>query len=66
MDPSALADWLPPAGMAGETHAFDGRVGGGCRMSLRYPPGLRPEENEAASRLSLEQLARRFEGRPSG
>jgi uncharacterized protein YndB with AHSA1/START domain len=26
------------------------------------PPGLRPEDNEAGSRLSLEQLARRFEG----
>jgi uncharacterized protein YndB with AHSA1/START domain len=25
------------------------------------PPGLRPEDNEAGSRLSLEQLARRFE-----
>jgi hypothetical protein len=25
------------------------------------PPGLRPEDNEAGSRLSLEQLARHFE-----
>jgi uncharacterized protein YndB with AHSA1/START domain len=25
------------------------------------PPGLRPEDNETGSRLSLEQLARRFE-----
>jgi hypothetical protein len=25
------------------------------------PPGLKPEDNEAGSRLSLEQLARRFE-----
>jgi hypothetical protein len=25
------------------------------------PPGLRPRDNEAGSRLSLEQLARRFE-----
>jgi len=25
------------------------------------PPGLRPEDNEAGSRLSLEQLARRYE-----
>ncbi|HSJ31815.1 MAG TPA: SRPBCC domain-containing protein [Longimicrobiales bacterium] len=29
------------------------------------PPGLRPEDNEAGSRLSLEQLARRVE-RPAG
>jgi uncharacterized protein YndB with AHSA1/START domain len=131
MDPAALVEWLPPAGMTGAMHAFDGQVGGGYRMSLRYPPGersfrgktsdgedmvsvrfvelapprriveavtfisadpafngemtitvtleeasggtevaflcenlppgLRPEDNETGSRLSLEQLARRFE-----
>ena len=131
MDPSALVAWLPPAGMTGEIDRFDARVGGGYRMTLRYPPderafrgktseredvvevrfvelapprriveavnfvsadaafhgemtitvtledapggtevaflcenlppGLRPEDNEAGSRLSLEQLARRFE-----
>jgi len=27
----------------------------------KLPPGLRAEDNEAGSRLSLEQLARRFE-----
>ncbi|MDB4947623.1 MAG: ATPase [Gemmatimonadetes bacterium] len=131
MDPAALVEWLPPAEMTGEMHEFDGRVGGGYRMSLFYPPtervfrgkfaeredrvvvrfvelepprrivqavtfdtpdpafagemtmvmtfdevaggtevaiectnlppGLRPEDNDAGSRLSLEQLARRFE-----
>lgn len=131
MDPAALAAWLPPGGMTGEIHAFDGRVGGGYRMTLRYPPderafrgktsekedvvevrflelapprriveavnfvtddpaflgemtitvtlddapdgtevaflcenlppGVRAEDNETGSRLSLEQLARRFE-----
>jgi uncharacterized protein YndB with AHSA1/START domain len=131
MDPAALVAWLPPAEMTGKIHEFDGRVGGGYRMSLFYPPnegsfrgktsdredlvhvrflelaparriveavkfdttdpaffgemtivvtfqeaaggtevtisctnlppGLRPEDNEAGSRLSLEQLARRFE-----
>ena len=131
MDPTALVAWLPPAGMTGELHWFDARVGGGYRMTLRYPPdersqhgktaegedvvevrfielapprriveavafvgagpafqgemtitvtlhpapggtevaflcenlppGLRPQDNEAGSRLSLEQLARRFE-----
>ncbi len=30
-------------------------------MCKDLPPGLRPEDNEAGSRLSLEQLARRFE-----
>jgi uncharacterized protein YndB with AHSA1/START domain len=131
MDPAALVAWLPPSGMTGAIHEFDGRVGGGYRMSLFYPPdertfrgktsnsedvvnvrfvelasphriveavtfdttdpaffgemtlvvtfeeascgtevtilctnlppGLRAEDNEAGSRLSLEQLARRFE-----
>jgi uncharacterized protein YndB with AHSA1/START domain len=131
MDPAALVDWLPPAGMTGRIHRFDARVGGGYRMSLFYPPnqrsprgktsdredmvnvrfvelepprriveavsfvtadpallgemtivvtfdatsvgtevtflckdlppGLRAEDNEAGSRLSLHQLARRFE-----
>jgi uncharacterized protein YndB with AHSA1/START domain len=131
LEPAALIAWLPPAGMTGEIHQFDARVGGGYRMSLFYPPnerifrgktsdredrvnvrfvelapprriveavsfvttdpaffgemtmtamfeevsggtevtlafedlppGLRPEDNEAGSRSSLEQLARRFE-----
>ena len=131
VDPAALVAWLPPAGMTGELHAFDARVGGGYEMSLFYPPGeghfrgktaegedrvrvrfveltpphriveavrfvsddpayggemtltvtfepvaagtdvtlafdalppgLRPEDNDAGARASLEQLARRFE-----
>jgi uncharacterized protein YndB with AHSA1/START domain len=131
LDPAALIEWLPPAEMTGEIHAFDARVGGGYRMSLFYPPdqrcfrgktadredrvevrfvelapprriveavsfvttdpaffgettmtatfeavsggtevalvfddlppGLRADDNEAGARLSLEQLARRFE-----
>ncbi|MEP9377476.1 SRPBCC domain-containing protein [Aquabacter sp. CN5-332] len=130
LDPAALVAWLPPAEMTGEIHAFDGRVGGGYRMSLFYPPherffhgktaekedrvdvrflelvpgqriveavnfitsdpafmgemtmtatfepvpggtrvsllfenlppGVRPQDNEVGSRLSLDQLARRF------
>jgi uncharacterized protein YndB with AHSA1/START domain len=34
---------------------------GGTEVTLKFtnlPPGLRPEDNEAGSRLSLEQLAR--------
>jgi uncharacterized protein YndB with AHSA1/START domain len=37
---------------------------GGTEVTFRctnLPPGLRPEDNEAGSRLSLGQLARRFE-----
>jgi uncharacterized protein YndB with AHSA1/START domain len=36
---------------------------GGTEVALLFenlPPGLRPEDNEAGARLSLEQLARRF------
>jgi hypothetical protein len=39
-------------------------VSGGTEVTFlctSLPPGLRPEDNEAGSRLSLEQLARRFE-----
>jgi uncharacterized protein YndB with AHSA1/START domain len=39
-------------------------VPGGTEVTMSFenlPPGLRPEDNEAGSRLSLEQLARRFE-----
>jgi uncharacterized protein YndB with AHSA1/START domain len=131
VDPDVLVQWLPPAEMTGKVHEFDGRAGGGYRMSLFYPrtermmrgktaeredrvnvrfveldpprrileavrfetddpslqgemtievtlreaaggtevtfhctdlpPGLLPEHNQAGSRLSLEQLARRFE-----
>lgn len=34
LDPDALVEWLPPAGMTGRMHAFDARVGGGYEMSL--------------------------------
>lgn len=40
-------------------------VPGGTEVTITctdLPPGLRPEDNEAGSRLSLDQLARRFEG----
>lgn len=36
-DPDALAVWLVPGDMTGKVHSFDGRVGGGYRMSLFYP-----------------------------
>ena len=42
---------------------FEG-VSGGTEVTLvckNLPPGLQAEDNEAGSRLSLEQLARRFE-----
>ena len=39
-------------------------VPGGTEVTLLFtnlPPGLRPEDNDAGARSSLEQLARRFE-----
>jgi uncharacterized protein YndB with AHSA1/START domain len=39
-------------------------AGGGTDVTLEFrnlPPGLRPQDNDAGARLSLEQLARRFE-----
>jgi len=39
-------------------------VSGGTEVTLTFenlPPGLRAEDNEAGARLSLAQLARRFE-----
>jgi hypothetical protein len=39
-------------------------VSGGTEVTLVFknlPPDLRAEDNDAGSRLSLEQLARRFE-----
>jgi uncharacterized protein YndB with AHSA1/START domain len=39
-------------------------VAGGTEVTFlceNLPPGLRPEDNDAGTRLSLEQLARRFE-----
>lgn len=45
------------------TATFD-EVPGGTEVTLVFenlPPGLRAEDNDAGARLSLEQLARRFE-----
>ena len=39
-------------------------VPGGTKVTLTFddlPPGLRPEDNDVGARLSLEQLARRYE-----
>jgi len=35
-EPTALSVWLSPEWMTGKIHEFDGRVGGGYRMSLFY------------------------------
>src|SRR3954451_22762016 len=50
MDPDALVAWLPPGEMTGKLHTFDGRVGGGYRMSLFYPPGEQGFRGKTAER----------------
>jgi len=36
LDPAALVEWLPPAGMSGRFERFDPRPGGGYRLVLTY------------------------------
>lgn len=50
MDPAALVQWLPPAQMTGAIRDFDGRIGGGYRMSLTYPPDERTFRGKATER----------------
>jgi len=48
-----------------QTITFD-EVPAGTEVTLTFenlPPGLRPEDNDAGARISLEQLAQRFEPR---
>jgi uncharacterized protein YndB with AHSA1/START domain len=55
-DPSLLDEMT-------HTVTFD-EVAGGTEVTLLFenlPPGLRPEDNDTGARLSLAQLARRFE-----
>jgi len=50
VDPEALIEWLPPAGMTGRLHSFDGRPGGGFEMSLYYSPDERLHRGKTAER----------------
>lgn len=49
-DPAALVVWLAPHDMTGEIHSFDCRVGGGYRMSLRYPEAEKAAKGKTAER----------------
>lgn len=53
-EPAALAAWLAPEGMTGQVHDFDGRPGGGYRMSLYYPrdAGFRGKTAENEDRFT--------------
>ncbi len=49
-DPTALEVWLSPGEMTGKVHEFDGRVGGGYRMSLFYPASEQSSRGKTAER----------------
>ena len=53
MDPAVLVAWLPPADMTGRIHEFDGRVGGGYRMSLFYPPNERVHRGKTSDKEDM-------------
>jgi len=65
-DPAALEIWQAPGQMTAKVHEFDGRVGGGYRMSLFYsdsesgPPGkTSPHEDRFTARfVELEPATR--------
>lgn len=49
-DPAALENWQAPGEMSATVHAFDGRVGGGYRMSLFYPVSDEAARGKTADR----------------
>jgi uncharacterized protein YndB with AHSA1/START domain len=60
LDPEILLKWLPPNDMTGVFHEFDGRVGGGYRMSLFYNEA--EEESHVGKTGDLEdQVVVRFD-----
>lgn len=51
VDPRAVAEWRPPAGMRAEIFNFEARVGGGYRMAFVYEsddPAVRGKSTEKA------------------
>lgn len=56
LDPQALAAWLPPGDMTGEIDTFDARVGGGYRMTLRYPPEERANRGKTTEREDVVEV----------
>lgn len=57
LDPQAVAIWLPPGGMRGIVHEFEGREGGAFSMSLVYPE----DETEMVGKTS--DSTDRFQGK---
>lgn len=55
IDPEALVNWLPPAGMTAELQNFDPRPGGGYHMILTYrdPDAGRGKSTAATDRVTV-------------
>lgn len=49
-DPEALPQWLAPGEMTAKVHDFDGRAGGGYKMSLYYPASEDAPRGKSAER----------------
>ncbi|MBO9522981.1 MAG: SRPBCC domain-containing protein [Nocardioidaceae bacterium] len=56
VDPDALVAWLPPTGMTATLRDFDGRVGGGYRMTLTY----REEDGAGKTTADSDEVAVHF------
>jgi uncharacterized protein YndB with AHSA1/START domain len=59
LDPDALLNWLPPAGMTGRFERYDARPGGGYRLVLTYAdpaasPGKTTGDSDAVEATFVE------------
>jgi uncharacterized protein YndB with AHSA1/START domain len=59
LDPDALLNWLPPAGMTGRFERYDARPGGGYRLVLTYAdpaasPGKTTSDSDAVEATFVE------------
>jgi uncharacterized protein YndB with AHSA1/START domain len=50
IDPKALVVWQAPGKMTAQVHEFDGRAGGGYRMSLYYPASEPESQGKSGAR----------------
>ncbi len=63
VDPDALSEWLPPAGMRAEFERFDARPGGGYRMVLTY---LDDDTSQGKSTTDSDVVEARYVGLEPG
>jgi uncharacterized protein YndB with AHSA1/START domain len=64
VDPDALVQWLPPAGMSGRFETYDFRPGGSYRMVLTYlDPGAAQGKSTADSDVVQARFVEIVDGR---